>query len=391
MIRNVKLKLFLSNTVFKGISIINKIIPKNDNLVLLYSNMGFRDNVAYIYDYMVETGYNKKYRIIRSQNETCNQSIPDNVVVVSNLKAIFYYLRSGHIFYAFGKLPIYPSKNQKVVQMWHGSPFKGADKCQKGEMTKDYRKSYYTNALSTAECFTDFWGEEFDCGKQRISICGHPRTDVMINSYNKEELNLDCSKLILWMPTFRKSKILGYNDIESNDNILPIVQDADLQRLNDNLRANEVKLMIKLHPVQDTGNIAIKEHSNISLLSHKEFTQLGFDLYRLLGSVDALITDYSSVFYDFMLMDRPIAFTTDDYEEYKDNRGFAVSDPDYYRAGPKIQTINDLFMFIKDVADGNDTWKKTREKVNSEVNIFRDYRNCRRALEIGGVRYEENN
>lgn len=388
MIKNVRLKLFLSNTVFKIISEINQMIPKDNNLVLLYSNMGFRDNVAYLYDYMVESGYNKTYRIIRSQNEPCNENIPDNVSVVSNIKAIFYYLRAGHVFYAFGKLPIYPSKNQQVVQMWHGSPFKGADKSQKGEMTKDFRKSYYTNILSTSECFADFWGEEFDCGRQRISICGHPRTDVMIDPYTKKELNLDNNKLILWMPTFRKSKILGYNDVENNKSILPVVQETELEELNNTLKRNGVKLMVKLHPVQDTEDFGNKEYSNIIILSHENFKHLGLDLYRLLGSADALITDYSSVFYDFMLMNRPIAFTIDDYEEYKDNRGFAVSNPDYYRTGLKIQNINELFTFIKDVADGNDCWKEVREKVNCEVNFFRDYNNRRRALEIGGVLFE---
>ena len=53
MNKNVKLKMLLTNTIFKGISALNQIIPKNQSIVLLYSNMGFRDNVVYLYEYMV--------------------------------------------------------------------------------------------------------------------------------------------------------------------------------------------------------------------------------------------------------------------------------------------------------------------------------------------------
>ena len=117
----------LTNTVFRVISAINKAIPKDNQLILLYSNLGFRDNVAYLYNHLIDNEYNKKYKIIRSQNDKCREIIPKNVKVVSNTKGILYFLRAGHVFYCFGKLPIYPSKHQIVIQMWHGTPFKDAD------------------------------------------------------------------------------------------------------------------------------------------------------------------------------------------------------------------------------------------------------------------------
>ena len=209
MIKNIAIKKFLTNTVFRGLSIINQIIPKDDSLVLLYSNMGFRDNIAYVYDYMIAEGYNKRYKIVRSQNEKYAGLVPVNVKIERNAKSVITYLRAGHVFYCFGKLPIYPAKRQKVVQMWHGAPFKGTDIRQLSEITGDYKKSFYTNVLSMSEIFRDFWSVEFDCGKKRISICGQPRTDVMINPYSKDELGLTGKKLIMWMPTFRNSTKLG--------------------------------------------------------------------------------------------------------------------------------------------------------------------------------------
>ena len=385
MIKNVKLKMLLTNTIFKGISALNQIIPKNQSIVLLYSNMGFRDNVVYLYEYMVQNGYCNKYMIIRSQNEKFVESAPFNVKVISNTKAVLTFLIAGHVFYAFGKLPIYPSGNQKVVQMWHGSPFKGTDVRQNAEMTNNYSKSYYTNALSTAECFREFWGIEFDCGSERISICGQPRTDVMINGYSKDALGMSGKKIIIWMPTFRKSKILGYNDVENADSVLPVVQNNELEPLNEYLAKKNVILWVKLHPMQDIDGFNTKKMTNLILQSSDDFNKTKLDLYRLLGSVDALITDYSSVFYDFMLVDKPIAFTIDDFVEYKDGRGFAVENPDHYRTGDKIGSLQELEKFIDDISAGNDTWRDWRKVVNDEVNAYQDFKNSKRALEIGGV------
>lgn len=385
MIKNMKLKLFLTNTVFRCISIINQIIPKNDKIVLLYSNMGFRDNIQYIYDYMILKGYNNKYKIIKSQNDKSYDKLPSNVLVENNLRSILTFLRAGHVFYCFGKLPIYPSKNQKVIQMWHGSPFKGADVRQKREMTKDYKTSYYTSVLSTAEIFNDFWGVEFDCGKQRIAICGQPRTDVMIEPYKRENIGLVNEKLILWMPTFRKSSILGYSDVKAEKDFLPVIGYDDIEMLNENLSLNNTKMIIKLHPMQDTYGITQTEYSNLCIYDHDCFKSKGYDLYRLLGNADALITDYSSVFLDYMLLSRPIGFTEDDIEDYSNGRGFAMSNPDHYRTGPKIRTFSDMIKFIESVSSGVDEWKQQRDEVNCEVNKFRDYNNRRRALEIGGV------
>lgn len=385
MIRNPRLKSFLTNTVFKAVSLLNQVIPKDDRLVLLYSDMGFRDNILYIYDYMISEGYNRRYKIVRSQNDKPMDRIPENVTIESNVQGVITYLRAGHVFYCFGKLPIYPSKDQRVVQMWHGSPFKGADIRQKSEMTEDYRKSYYTHVLSTSELFNGFWSAEFDCGIQRVMICGQPRTDVMITPYSKDELDIFEKKLILWMPTFRKSKILDYSDVDNAKDFLPVVNVEDLDKLNACLYEHDIKLMIKLHPMQDTDGMAETDYSNLVIYKHEDFQKTGYDLYRLLGNADAIITDYSSVFLDYILLDRPIGFTEDDIDDYKNKRGFAMSDPDHYRAGPKIRTINDMMRFIEDVSFGIDEWKKVRGQVNREVNTYRDYQNRKRALEIGGV------
>ena len=84
MIRNVALKNALSNTVFRFFSLINKVIPKNQNEIMLYSNLGFRDNIQAIYEYLIDQGYNKKYHIVLSSKDA-PETVPENVEAIGNL------------------------------------------------------------------------------------------------------------------------------------------------------------------------------------------------------------------------------------------------------------------------------------------------------------------
>ena len=379
------LKNILQETIFRLLSQINKITPKNKNQILLYSNMEFRDNILDIYNYLIENNYNNNFKIIRSQKEKFIEKVPQNVFIVSNIKAIYYFLTSAHIFYCFGKLPIIPNKNQKVVQLWHGTPFKNNDDTQKKEFSRKRKKSYYTNILVSAPIFAGFWKNESEDTEKIITICGEAKTDLMNFPYKKEEIGLKNEKLILWTPTFKNSKILGYNDTEKENNIIPIIKTNDFQRLNDFLKEKNVKLIVKLHPFQDVDESYLSKYSNFIVYTDSEFKNKGYNLYRFLGTSDAIISDYSSIFLNYLMLNRPIGFTEDDFEDYQNHRGFYLSDTEHFRPGQKLKTIDDLFSFIENVSTGNDEYFEKRKQVNSEVNVYCDFQNRKRALEIGGV------
>ena len=381
MIKNVRVKKLLTNTVFKLLSCLNYVIPKDDNLVLFYSNMGFRDNIEYLYDFTIKSGYNKKYRIIRSQNEAPPDVIPYNVRIERNARSVLSFLRAGHVFYCFGKLPIYPSKKQIVIQMWHGSPFKGMDKGVEITRTK---KPYYTYYLAASDFFRPAIHKAYSCDDSHIAICGNPRNDVMYESFPLYNLAVQGKKKIIWMPTFRKSTKLGYADTRQKS-IIPFYKNEELIELNEILGKLKVGLIVKIHPSQDLDLFENIQLSNINILSHQMFSENGYDLYRLLAQTDALITDYSSVFYDYMLLDRPIAFTMEDFEEYSMKRGFIIDNPEKVMAGHKIHNKEDLLSFLKDVSDGNDPWKEERNEINCIVNTYRDGQNRKRVLDISNI------
>src|SRR5699024_9340334 len=114
------------SVIFKVLNIFNNMLYKRTDRIVLYSNLGFRDNVKAIYDYLIENKYNNKYKIICSINDRKdykNVSIK-NVKFVNNYLGLFYFLTSKYFMYSFGKYPIKPSKKQEVINLWHGSPLK---------------------------------------------------------------------------------------------------------------------------------------------------------------------------------------------------------------------------------------------------------------------------
>lgn len=385
MIKNTAIKNILSKSVFRVVSLLNSVCAKDDKVVLLYCNMEFRDNIKYLYEYMIEKGYQNKYRIIVSTPEAWKGPFEANVQYISNIRAIKAFLKAGHVIYSFGKLPIYPSRGQTVIQTWHGTPFKGFDETMQKNGAK---KTYYTYALASSEYIKPVVAKLFSVSEDHVAICGQPRTDVMYEANKPCQLGVEGTKQIFWAPTFRKSQSLGYNDTAGKSSLIPLFENEQLTDLDAELRKRDVGLIIKLHPSQDLDGFHDMRFTHIRLLTHEQFVKEGYDIYRLLPQTDALITDYSSIFFDYMLLDKPMAFTLDDYDDYSSRRGFAVKDPMSLMAGHKIRTSQDFLTFVQDIAQDKDLYSEQRRHVNQMINRYQDGKNRERALRLAGIEYE---
>lgn len=384
MIKNPIVKRFMQETVFACFSVFNKYVKHNNKVILLYSNMGFRDNIKAYFDYLVKNGYNKEYEIICSSSDyKLFKSLEmHNVHFVSNVLGIVQYFRAGYVFYCFGKIPIIPAKNQVVTQFWHGCPFKAPDEGMlKGH---SWKKQYYSHVLSTSEFLKDIWSPIFSIPKEKIIVSGFPRNDALFEEKAHFDLG-DYDKLVLWTPTFRKSSVMGYCDIQKADSPLPVLKVTELKEVNQFLRNKRVKVVVKLHPLQDLDGFRNTDYDHLVLLSHSEFVSRGMELYSLMPHCDAMISDYSSIFFDYLLLDRPIAFTEDDLEDYGGTRGFVFDNPEDFKPGFIIKTTADFCRFIDMLVNGQDEFKKDRKRVNNLMNDFKEGGYSKRICELLGI------
>ncbi|WP_306540685.1 CDP-glycerol glycerophosphotransferase family protein, partial [Dysgonomonas sp.] len=139
------------------------------------------------------------------------------------------------------------------------------------------------------------------------------------------------------------------------------------------------RTLIKLHPY-DNVQPELRKYSNLIVLPHKIIQEFNLQLYHLLYHADALITDYSSVFCDYLLLDRPIAFNVDDIDDYRNNRGFIFENPLDYMPGYIVKNESDLDVFLNNISEGIDISKETRHKLFNVYNTYKDGNNSKRLL-----------
>lgn len=117
------------------------------------------------------------------------------------------------------------------------------------------------------------------------------------------------------------------------------------------------------------------------MIFNEDLKRINIKLYELLGASDALITDFSSVYFDYLLLDKPIGFATDDLKDYKNNRGYTVEDPLSIMPGEKIQNIDEFKSFLTNVSIEHDSFQEERFRVNNLVNSFKEGNACQRILD----------
>ena len=350
---------YLKTVLFKFKTItskLNTIIPKKNKRIVLYSNWGFRDNLRTLYQYLVDNGYQEEYEIICASNDFYHLEKEKDVKYVSIYRGLYYFLTSKYFFYSFGKYPIKPAPNQMVVNLWHGMPLKKIGNLEVGMEEIDY--NFFTKLVSSSALFTPIMKAAFKAEDNQILLVGNIRNDEL---FKKEK-----EKNIIWMPTYRNSN--NYHD--SQEALIFSLGEEDFSKIQQILSKHDYQLYIKLHPLEESRLHVQMNHSNIHLLTEEIISEQYDTLYTFLGTTSALITDYSSVFLDYYLLNRPVAFTINDYEEYKDKRGFVFEDVKSLMVGSVIRDSHDLLEFLESVMKSEDSYIEERTKVNDKVNAI---------------------
>ena len=339
---------------------LNTLIPKKRNRIVIYSNWGFRDNIRTLYQYLVDNGYQDKYEIVCASNNFYHLQRDSRVKFISIYRGVYYFLTSKYFFYSFGKYTIKPSNKQMVVNLWHGMPLKKIGNLEAGLENIDY--NFFTKLVSSSDLFTPIMKAAFNAKYKQMLLVGNIRNDELFEE--KKDKN------IIWMPTYRNSK--NYHD--SQDAFIFSLDELEFNKINKILEEYEYHLYIKLHPLEESQFKFKNNYSKIHMLTEDIISQYYGTLYKFLGTTSALITDYSSVFLDYYLLNRPVAFTINDYEEYKEKRGFVFDDVKSLMAGPTISNLDELLKFLLSVMKSKDEFYIERNKVNSIVNsIQKDF------------------
>lgn len=256
-----------------------------------------------------------------------------------------------------------------------------------GSKTKKTR-GYYTVDDTTdyinvqSHFFDDIITYEYNCGSSQLVYLGYPRCDSFFKTDGrqmKRKLGLpDGSRYLVWLPTFRKNPNIQNGqsmDTSKYGSIgMPLVYSReDLARLDMALGTRNMVIWFKPHPAQDISGLICADTRNIRILRDRDLAEMGVPLYDLLAGSDGMITDYSSVFFDYLLADKPIATTTDDMEEWKQMTGFAFDlDAFLEEATTRTATLEGLLEFLDSLCVGRDTRAEGRRRIRELTNTYFD-------------------
>lgn len=243
----------------------------------------------------------------------------------------------------------------------------------------------YTTVVS--RLYAHLHEKEFGLDSHQLMVTGYAKEDWLFHPVPdwKTRLKLPAAaRYIFWLPTFRSAQnIVSYLDVNKpvNPSGLPVVGTMEeLQEVSRLLQSRDTVLVIKLHPLQKKEDIFEGRFPNIVVLENKTLAQADLHINQILGHADALISDYSSAAIDFLLLDKPLAFTLDDLDEYKQSRGFILNPIENWLPGEKIVTFTDYLQFIQNVSDGKDTASKRRRELTGKLHDFHDDQSCQRIL-----------
>ena len=377
--------------ILKLLSMFNKVIPKKENKILFYDSLrdSLDDNAEAFYYWLMENGYANKYRfaICVPNEKGYNNTLKYRPI--GALFGVYEYLTSKYVFFSFGDFRIEPSSNQVVVNLWHGTPLKRIGKLSDDKNLLTEKLDNFTYVLASSDLYAPVMAEAFGCSISKVKVLGHTRNDYLFSSGDSfKKVGLDVEKFnkcILWMPTFRQSKDNRFSDSDflDSETLLPILDEYEkLTMFDEKLQALNVLLVIKVHPYAKFKEVQL---TNILMMKNEDIISKGVKLYEFVKEFDALITDYSSIYFDFMLMNRPLGFTLDDYQSYSCKRGFVFDNAIDFLPGNHIYCSEDMEKFIISVKCGLDEFRDERNALLPKVCKYIDGNNCKRLAEELGI------
>jgi len=371
---------YLLNLIFKRMPLKNYIVIESHN--------DFDNNGGAFYDYLVSNHYNRNYKIIWILKNRLVTELPENVLAFCSYRPSMrkdYYLVRAKYFTADNDIFEKIRSDQRSYYFTHGA---FSLKNVHGLIDIPHSVDYVLSPSSNADKIeSSQFNMEYP--SRRYLHLGFPANDVLFNGSSnelKKITNLVYNKVILWMPTFRRGGGFQRNDSTVSEPLgVPLITSGEmLKQLDSDLHRKNVLLVIKLHPKQAIApDEIIQDTENIKVLTGEKIKQLSIDNYRLMKCADALISDYSSVVYSYLLLNRPIGFVFSDLKGYK--LGLINADTNFLTPGRKILSFSDFKRFIDNVVDDKDDYIEKRTEVLSWLYEYVDGDSSKRIAEYMGL------
>lgn len=354
------------------------IMPRSKKIWVFGSTFGrrFADNPKYFYLYVIQNQSSNVRAIWISKEKNIVEFLRGKKVeayYLYSIKGFWFSLRAKvYIYDNYSKDICYTlSGGAKKFNLWHGIPLKKIAKDNVFDRVRNPRnlrekissiprrisdEKPTDYVLVPSEYLIPIFSSAFNT--KNTIVCGYPRNDILISDSvdiimtvdekhicNMIENQAKNNKIILYMPTFR----------ESEHKFFEVISIAEFETF---LRENDFVLFVKLHPKSKINDKFMEVQSEYIKIINPEH-----DPYPLLRMVDVLVTDYSSIYFDFLLTDKPIIFFPYDLKEYLMESREMYFDYDEFTPGKKVFVQKELENALLELDGHHDNRNRIIQKV----------------------------
>jgi len=351
------------------------LIPRNEKKIVVGSHIPFNDNSKYFF--LSAQKYLPEYTLIWITNDATIvktlKLLHLNVHKKISFKGIYHSLTAKFYLYSFHLIDInfWTSGGSIKFNLWHGIPLKNiAFATKTGPSSKLYNENSLFSRIvrphifvrpnymvTTSKTMSVYFSKAFRIKEEQCLSFGMPRCDILfwkkkeIINFIKKYESIELFELILSFSIYKRVIIYMPTWREKADFL--VEAKFDFEKLNKLMKKTNQLFIFKLHPFTKLKNMKlddINSYSNLLIMDSN------MDFYPILPFTDCLITDYSSIYYDYLLLNKPVHLYVYDYEEYKlKSRDLAF---DFNRAMPAKRLKN-----FKDVLD---ICERVDESITSE-------------------------
>lgn len=284
-------------------------------------------------------------------------------------------------------------EGQIFVNLWHGSGIKAHDFYNHEMDMKHARNIKSFSDMIDLMCVHSL-DDRFKLSAQlnfdlrKCFVTGQARLDCVKTSHGIEKIKQlfgdkmkGYKKLIFFAPSFRANGSSHSGTIFS-DNIFR-AEDYDSIALDKFLQENQAALIYKLHPIEQTAFSGREFHLSEDCyeLTDQMLFEKDIRYDELLNAFDVMVSDYSSIAFDFLFLNRPIVYLIPDYEEYVAERGFVFHNVDMFMPGQKAFRFMDMIEALQTALEDPNSYKAERELVLSQRFDFYDDQSAKRCYE----------
>lgn len=328
-----------------AISILKLFIKPDDKLILFNSYAGrkYDDSPKAIYEAMRHDPRFKGYHFVWAFHNPEQHNVKGAKKIKTDGLDYFMTALMARVWVTNSSVErglSFKRKSTLYFNTWHGTPMKkmGTDINDGNQSFQSKGKNNFDVMMSQGDFDTEIFSRSFNIPKERFLKVGLPRNDILAAYTSKQRKDIRCKlgikeeqKVILYCPTFR--------EYEKDENYgVVMAPPMDLRKWQSKLGSDYVLLMRAHYEVSKVMNI--DENDFV-----KDMTDYP-DLNELLIAADILISDYSSVYFDYSITGKPILHFTYDYEKYSRERGMYIDIRDYFNGSANE---DDLIRIIKEM------------------------------------------